>query len=86
MTPPKTNVSIFKQGVQYINLLFFTGALTYILSAGGNPNPVSPDTSVPSPLHYAVSEGYKDCAQILIEAGANVNAFIITEKVSQNKE
>uniref|UniRef100_A0A1X7VBH3 Uncharacterized protein n=2 Tax=Amphimedon queenslandica TaxID=400682 RepID=A0A1X7VBH3_AMPQE len=57
-----------------------TSALMYILSAGGNPSPVSPDTSVPSPLHYAVSEGYKDCAQILIEAGANVNAFIITEK------
>lgn len=59
--------------------------MTYILSAGGNPNPVSPDNTLPSPLHYAVSEGYRDCAQTLVEAGANVNAFIITDKVCQNR-
>lgn len=56
------------------------GALMYILAAGGDPNPPSSeDSTVPSPLHYAVSEGFTDCVQLLIEADANVNTYIISD-------
>ena len=40
-------------------------------------------TDVASPLHYAVSEEYTECAALLLGAGANVNSYIITEEVSQ---
>ena len=52
--------------------------LEYLLRAGcGVHSRVSGGTA----LHYAASGGHTQCAQLLIEAGVDINALVGTEEV-----
>ena len=46
-----------------------------------DPNPCANNTSAPSPLHFAAAGRHVDCAQLLIDAGANINAVLISAEV-----
>lgn len=55
--------------------------LQYLLMAACHPNPCENNRSAPSPLHFATTGGHMDCAQLLIDAGANINAVLLSEEV-----
>ena len=57
--------------------------LQYLLVSGCDPNILSEQQGVASPLHFAVSGGNKDCVQLLLDAGAKVNSAMVTEEVSR---
>ena len=55
--------------------------LQYLLMAECHPNPCENNRSAPSPLHFAATGGHVDCAQLLIDAGADVNAVLLSAEV-----
>ena len=55
--------------------------LQYLLMAECDPNPCENNTSAPSPLHFAAAGKHMDCAQLLIDAGANINAVLVSAEV-----
>ena len=72
-----TQVSIT---LQLLYHYLFVDVLQYILASAYDPNAQS-EGGIASPLHFAVSGGNKDCVQLLLEAGAKINAVMVTEEV-----
>lgn len=69
--------------VCFVIFLSAVDVLQYILASAYDPNAQS-ESGEASPLHFAVSGGNKDCVQLLLEAGAKINAVMVTEEVRMN--
>ena len=58
--------------------------LQYFLASAYDPN-ANCENGVVTPLHFAVSGESMDCVQLLLDAGAKVNAVMVAEEVRTQK-
>lgn len=77
-----TDVQVSKMGkytpTPFIVVLFLD-ALEFLLSSDTTPIDKGVEQSHATPLHYAVQGGHEGCVQLLLDWGAEVNTFTLSE-------